>query len=571
MRLQITTSKNAKCFYVVKSVYYNGKHSNRVVEKLGNLQEVTEKAKGQDPVAWAKAYVERLNREEEEKQEQEVTVRFSPQTRISAESQRRYSGGYLFLKRLYHALGLKDVCKTIRKRHEFEYNLDEILQILLYTRIIYPGSKLSSHELASRFFDAPKCSLHQVYRALDVLDQESDYIQAKLYENSSNYHKRDTSILYYDCTNYFFEVEEEDNLRKYGKSKEHRPNPIVQMGLFLDADGIPLAYHIDSGSTNEQKTLKPLEKKIIQDFGEDHFIVCTDAGLASTDNRAFNSISGRGFVVTQSLKQLPAPIQEWALEPTGWQLQDEAGMFDLRELDEEKHAKAVFFKEQWIDLRGIRQRMVVTYSIASRNYQRKIRERQISQAQKTLDRSKEKLPPRSQNDYRRFIQQSFFTQEGEVSDICRLNLDIDIAQKEAMFDGFYAVCTNLQGPTRQILAINHQRWEIEESFRIMKTEFKGRPVFLSKEQRIRAHFLTCFMALVLYRLLEKIDLQNRFTCEDIIDHLRDCEFCHLDGQGFIPVFTPDALFNALQDSSGFRLDSQLISYKSLNSIKKSFH
>ena len=474
MRLQITSSANAKCFYVVKSVYYNGKRTNKVVEKLGNLQEVTAKAQGEDPVKWAKAYVEELNRKEAEEREEEVTVRFSPTARISAESRRRYSGGYMFLKQIYQALDFKNICKEISKRHGFEYDLNEILQMLLYTRIIYPGSKLSSHELSSRFFDTPKCSLHQVYRALDVLDQESDYIQAKLYETSSQYHPRDTSILYYDCTNYFFEIEEEDEIRKYGKSKEHRPNPIVQMGLFLDADGIPLAYHIDSGNTNEQKTLKPLEKKIIRDFGEDHFVVCTDAGLASTDNRAFNSICGRGFVVTQSIKQLPQPIQEWAMETTGWQLADDTKTYDINSLDEEKHGKSVFYKEQWIDLRGIRQRLVVTYSIASRNYQRKIRERQIGQAQKALDRSRERIPVRSQNDYRRFIQQSFFTQEGEVSDICRLNLNMDIAQKEAMYDGFYAVCTNLTGSIRQILAINRQRWEIEESFRIMKTEFKGR-------------------------------------------------------------------------------------------------
>ena len=570
MRLQITSSANAKCFYVVKSVYYNGKHTNKVVEKLGNLQEVTAKAQGQDPVKWAKAYVDELNRKEAEEREEEVTIRFSPTTRISTESQRRYSGGYMFLKQIYHALNFKSICKEISNRHGFEYDLNEILQMLLYTRIIYPGSKLSSHELSSRFFDTPKCSLHQVYRALDVLDQESDYIQAKLYETSNQYHPRDTSVLYYDCTNYFFEIEEEDEIRKYGKSKEHRPNPIVQMGLFLDADGIPLAYHIDSGNTNEQKTLKPLEKKIIRDFGEDHFVVCTDAGLASTDNRAFNSICGRGFVVTQSLKQLPQPIQEWALESCGWQLAGDTKTYDISCLDEEQHAKSVFYKEQWVELRGIRQRMVVTYSIASRNYQRKIRERQIGQAQKALDRSKEKVPARSQNDYRRFIQQSFFTKEGEVSDICRLNLNMDIAQKEAMYDGLYAVCTNLTGSVRQILAINHQRWEIEESFRIMKTEFKGRPVYLSKEQRIRAHFLTCFLSLVLYRLLEKVKLQNRFTCEDIIDHLRDCEFCHLEGQGFIPVFVPDRLYDALQDAAGFRLDCQLLSYNALSRIKKSF-
>lgn len=569
MRLQITSSANAKCFYVVKSVYYNGKRSNRVVEKLGNLEEVTKKANGQDPFEWAKQYLEELNREEAEKQDGEITVRFSSKTRITAERQRRYSGGYLFLKRIYHKLGINEICQEISKRHGFEYDLNEILEMLLYTRIIYPGSKQSSYELASRFFEKPGFSLHHVYRALDVLDQESDFIQSSLYKRSNQYHPRDTSILYYDCTNYFFEIEEEDAIRKYGKSKEHRPNPIVQMGLFLDADGIPLAYRLDSGNTNEQKTLKPLEKQIIQDFGEDHFIVCTDAGLASSDNRAFNSLSGRGFVVTQSLKQLPAPIQEWALEHTGWKLADEKGSFDLDQIDEEKYKKAVFYKEQWVTISGVYQRMVVTYSIVSRDYQRRIRERQISQAQKTIDRNKEKVPDRSQNDYRRFIQQSFFTKDGEVSDQCRLHLDMDIAQKEAMFDGFYAVCTNLKGPIKQILAINRQRWEIEESFRIMKTEFKSRPVFLSREQRIRAHFLTCFIALLLYRLLEKIQLKDRFTCEDVIDHLRDCEFCHLDGQGFIPIFTPDELFNAIQESSNLHLDTQLISYKYLKSIKKS--
>jgi hypothetical protein len=275
-------------------------------------------------------------------------------------------------------------------------------------------------------------------------------------------------------------------------------------------------------------------------------------------------------VVTQSLKQLSAPIQEWALERTGWHLANEKGSFDLDQIDEEKYKKAVFYKEQWVTIKDVKQRMVVTYSIVSRDYQRRIRERQISQAQNSIDRNKDKIPARSQNDYRRFIQQSFFTKDGEVSDLCRLNLNMDIAQKEAMFDGFYAVCTNLKGPIKQILAINRQRWEIEESFRIMKTEFKSRPVYLSREQRIRAHFLTCFISLLLYRLLEKCDLKDRFTCEDVIDHLRECEFCSLNGHGFIPVFTPDSLYNALQESSGLHLDTQLVSYKYLKSLKKSF-
>ena len=261
MRLKISESKNAKSLYVIRSTYVNGKHSSKVVEKLGTYDEL--KKTHNDPIAWAKEYIKQLT-EQEKEQKREVVVRFKQSKHLPKDKQQCFLGGYLFLQSLYNQLGLPAICQAISSRHKFTYDLDNILSCLLYTRILFPSSKKSSYEFARRFIEPPTFEPHQMYRALEFLAAEDDYIQAQLYANTQKLSKRNDRILYYDCTNFFFEIEQEDTFRKYGASKEHRPNPIVEMGLLMDGDGIPLAYCLHSGNTNEQITLQPLEKKILK-------------------------------------------------------------------------------------------------------------------------------------------------------------------------------------------------------------------------------------------------------------------------------------------------------------------
>ena len=567
MRLNVVKSKNAASLYVIRSQRVNKQNKTFIVEKLGTEAELREKLNGRDPYEWAQERVAELNRREKEGSEPPVIAKYSPSVRMDKDVQQSFHGGYLFLQRLYSELGFPKICEQVTKKHAFEYDLNSILSRLLYTRILFPGSKRSTYELSKRFIEQPNFDLPHIYRALDVLNQESELIQSELYKNSLKLSKRNTNILYYDCTNYFFEIEQENGIKQYGISKEHRPNPIVQMGLFMDGDGIPLAFSIQAGNTNEQQTLKPLEKQILKDFNLSKFIVCTDAGLACHGNREYNTMGERSFIVTQSIKQLAAPLQEWALEPKGWRLSGEAGSFDLTTLDEERYRDSVFSKEQWITVKGLKQRMVVTYSLAYRNYQRSIREGQINRAIQAIQNGGSKVSKANPNDYKRFITQTHCTDEGEVSSKTLYELNQATIVKEAAFDGFYAVCTNLEADAADIIRVNKRRWEIEECFRIMKSEFKARPVYLSLDQHIQAHFMTCFLSLVLYRYLEK-RLDGRFTCQEIISQLRDMSFKQCKGLGYIPTYTRTDFTDALHDTFGFRTDYEILTMKKLKEIQK---
>ena len=311
MRLNINKSKNATCFYVIKSVTIDGKRTSKVIEKLGNLEEVKIKAKGKDPYLWANEYVKLLNKEEKENKD-DVLVKFSQNKSLDKNIQQSFNGGYLFLQKIYYDLKINNICDEITNKYQFHYDLNNILSNLIYSRIIYPSSKLKTLELSKNFIEQHNFEYNDLLRSLEVISKENDYIQSELYKNSLKYSKRNDKVLFYDCTNYYFEIDTEDDFRKYGKSKEHRPNPIVGMGLFLDGDGIPLTFDTFSGNKNEQPTLKPLEKKIIKDFNNSEFVVCTDNGLASTANRKFNNISGRKFVTTQSIKKLKQFLKDWS-------------------------------------------------------------------------------------------------------------------------------------------------------------------------------------------------------------------------------------------------------------------
>lgn len=553
--------------YVTKSIYVNGVHTSKIVEKLGTYEELQKKLNGQDPIEWAKAYVKELTQKEKE-EKREVLVKYSPAKQIIKDEQHSFNGGYLFLQKIYHELGLHKICKDISNRYKFTFNLNSILSRLIYGRIIFPSSKLATFELSKRFIEQPDFELQHIYRALEILSEETDFIQSELYKNSSNVCNRNKGVLYYDCTNYFFEIEQEEGLKQYGVSKEHRPNPIVQMGLFMDGDGIPLAFCINKGNTNEQVTLKPLEQKIISDFGISKFIICTDAGLASTANRKFNDKQDRAFITTQSIKKLKSHLKDWALDTRGWHISGSNKIYDLDELDEKADIDKIFYKERWINEDGLEQNLVVTFSLKYRNYQQTIRGRQVERAQKIIDTNPTKLKKCNANDYKRFISKSHCTPDGELADKELYAIDTDLISQEATYDGFYAVCTNIEDDATVIIKINKRRWEIEESFRIMKMEFRARPVYLQRNDRIQAHFTTCFISLIIYRLLEK-RLAEKYTSNEIISGLRNMNFYEIKGEGYIPTYTRTDFTDALHDTFGFRTDYQIVNDKQMKKILKS--
>jgi len=569
MRLKITKTKSATNYYIIKDINKNGKRSTAIYERLGTEEEITKRANGEEIFTWIKNYIDELNTNNESIS---IITKHSPNKIIDKNKQNLFNCGYFFLEKLYYELKLNKICDEISEKYSFKYDLNNILSRLLYGRIIYPSSKLETYKLSKNFIEQPNFDLHHIYRALEVIAKENEFIQAELYKNSLKKSKRNTGILYYDCTNYFFELEEEDGLKQYGPSKEHRNTPIVQMGLFMDGDGIPLAFNITPGNTNEQTTLTPAEQKILDDFKLSKFIVCTDAGLASTNNRKFNDKEDRAFITTQSIKQLKKHLKEWALTPTGWKLNEDLKEYDISKLEDssesiEKYKNKVFYKERWIKENDLEQKLIVTFSLKYKFYQQNIRNNQIERAQKAMENKTIKLDKVNQNDYKRFITKTPVTKEGEIAENKILALNISQIEKEQIYDGFYGVCTNLEDSPEEIIKVNKRRWEIEESFRIMKSEFKARPVYLSRDDRITAHFTTCFLSLVLHRYLEK-ELEEKYTAYEIIDTLRNMNLLKSGIEGYLPSYERNDITDLLHDKFSFRTDYEIITNKEIKKIFK---
>lgn len=570
MRIRTTNTKNGRLFYVIKTYYdTHGKEHSLTVEKLGNENAIREKYNC-DPDVWAKEYVAKLNAQEKI-DNANVQVSFSQTSLLSKNHRYTFNIGYLFLQTLYYQLGLDKICKAITDKYSFDYDLNDILSRLIYGRILEPCSKIATYRFASKLLEQPVFYEHQIYRALDVLAKESDFIQEKLYSNSFAMGNRKNGIIYYDCTNFFFEIEEadEDGLRQYGKGKENRPLPIVEMGMFIDSDGIPLSICIHPGNTNEQVTLKPLEKKIISDYHMSKFVVCTDAGLASKANRKFNDIQNRAFIVTQSIKKLKADLKEWALSTEGWTKygQRSKKKYSIANLNPEIDYDTIFYKEQWIDQGSFEEKIIVTYSMKYCMYQRNIRNKQIERAQRLIEQGKAKVRKKRQNDFMRFIDKINTTKDGELADNETYCLNTNRIEDEEKYDGYYAVVSNLDDDPCEIIKVNKQRWKIEECFRIMKTEFKSRPVYVQKDERIKAHFITCFLALVIYRYLEK-KIDYKYTCDQLLDTLQNMNLRELVGEGYLPSYTRTDITDTLHDAFGFRTDYQIVTKSNMKKILK---
>lgn len=572
MYICITGSENNKDVYIKQSYRKeNGKTSSRIYRKLGKYNDLLNRFNGNEEamMTWARQEAAKVT-DIYNKQKEKVSVQLSPASRIPLFEKRRFNVGYLFLQRLCGELRIDNICRNIRNRHKFNYDFHAILTDLIYARILSPSSKMSSYSFCSTLLEAPKYSLQNVYRALSVMAEESDYIQEELYRNSNFIHGRNSKILYYDCTNYYFEIEQENGDKKYGKSKENRPNPLVTMGLFMDADGIPLAFDIYPGNKNEQLTLKPLESKVIRDFNCSEFIFCSDAGLGSAKNRFLNSFGGRSYVITYSLKKMKKEEREIALMPTQFKVPGSNKLIDLRTLDETDPDifNTVYYKEVPIVTDDIDETVIVTYSPKYKAYQRKIRARQIERAEKMIENGKGKRG-KTQNDPARFVKKTSVTNDGEIAERTIYVLDNERIRDEEMYDGFYAVVTNLEDDPEQIVKINRRRWEIEESFRIMKTEFEARPVYVQRDDRIRAHFLTCYISLLVYRLLEK-KLGEEYTCSQILETLRGMQVTLLSKEsGYIPSYERTELTDKLHEFFKFRTDFEFISKSMMRSIIRS--
>lgn len=552
MRLSIQKSKNHEFLYIVKDFYSKGKRTTKIIDKLGTVSSLMLQLNlsHDEVISWARQKAKDLTLDETH-ESNKIILSFSSSSLLPFNDNRAYNCGYLFLQSLLYQMKISNIFRNVSSRHKCQFNLEAIFTDSVYSRVLHPSSKRSSFEFSKTLLEPPKYQLEDVYRSLSVFSKESDYILSELYKNSNFIHKRNVSTLYYDCTNYYFEIEQEDNFRKYGKGKEHRPNPIVGMGLFMDGDGIPLSYSLYPGNRNEQLTLKPLERKIIRDFELSKFIYCSDAGLGSLSNKKFNSMKERAYIITQSIKKLKKEDRNLALDFSRFKpLTDE-----------------LYYQELPLDGK-IQERMIITYSPKYAAYQKNIRLKQIQRAENMIkENGKIKKQRRNLNDPARFIETIINNENGEIIEKNYILNEAKILE-ESQYDGFYAITTNLEDDdVTKIIAISERRWQIEECFRIMKTDFKARPIYLQLEDRINAHFLICFTALLTIRLLS-IKLGNKYTVQELLKTLRNMTLTDTGYGSYIPSYIRTEITDELHESFGFRTDYEISTKQNIRNIIK---
>ena len=571
MRLNVRIMNGYSYYSIIKD-YTNikGKRTTKIFEKLGNQKQVEERFGKEDTINKIKEYINKLNNEDKD----ELLKReYNPNKRITPGVKRQFNVGYLFLKKLYNQLKINNICDSIQNKYQFHFDLNEILSYLVFARIIYPSSKLETFKQCQNFIEQPTFKLHDEYRALSYIAENMDYIQEQLFNNSKNVIKRNSKVIYYDCTNYFFEIDNEDDLRKYGISKEHKPNPIVGMGLFMDGDGLPLSCNIYPGNQNEQKTLIPEESKIVNNFKLDDtkIILCTDAGLASDEIKKYNIKDNRAFVITQSLKKLKDEYKNQVFNKTGWRIAgDLKNVYNLEAIEnneelKDKYYDTLFYKIIETETKSVKQDLIVTFCFRYFDYNRNIRNSQIERAKKSIETNNVTRKGKNQNDYRRFIESTNSTKNGEIAENTTYSINQNIIDEEEKYDGYYALTTNLSGDITEIFKIVKGRWEIEESFRIMKSDFMARPINLSREDRIKAHFMTCFISLFIYRLLEK-KLNYKYTTSQILSTLKNMTMLEQKGLGFEPIYERTDITDSLHELFNFNTDLELINYKKMKKI-----
>ena len=584
MHLNYSKPLEGKIYHLIKGFRdKSGKSTSKSVRRFGTLEQIRTEHGVQDAWAWLQNEVELENSRENEGKRM-VTVKFDPGRQIDKGKQRLFNLGCLILQQYYYRLCIDLICDGIARQARFTYDLNEIVRQIVLGRILWPCSKLKTHLKSSDMVFAKPVSRRHYYRALIVLADNLEYIQQRLFHYTKDSLKRDTSVIYYDCTNFFFESTRETDLRKPGASKENRRTPIVQFGIFMDADGLPLAFCVNPGNTNEQSTLAPLERMIGEKMDINEFIMCTDAGLSSFENRLENDNGMRKFITVQSVRTLPekgdrgrsAGMRSWALEPTGWRLPGvKDAEYDIRRLDPVADRDTVFYKERWYktvkDGETLDQRIIVSYSLKYREYQRNRRAINIGHAEKAIRNGNDRPSPK---DFRKYIKETAYTQDGEVVERLKNDIDWDKVREEEKYDRFYAVCTNLEeyrdskGKLRhsleEILDINRARWEIEESFRIMKVHIRTRPIYHHNDKAVRAHLALCFLALFIIRVMEH-RIQG-FSTDRLLDTLRTMDAIRMEGEGYVPTFMRTDLTDRFFEEAGFRLDYQIIMLKKLKSI-----
>ena len=583
MRLKKTITKSNTTYCIIMDYKnLNGKRSTSVFEALGNDNDLINRFGKENTMDKVQEYIDSLNKTIKENKELPVKLLLDPNKQIEKDINRTFFSGHIFLRKIYYQLGIDKICKEIKKKYHFTFDINSIVECLIFARIIWPSSKLSTYEQSKKFIGNYDFDLQHVYRTLTYLAKEIDHIQKDLFNYSNKVIDRNYKVIYYDCTNFFFYTEEND-FQRYGISKQHQPLPLVQMGLFMDADGYPFAMNINPGNTSETKTMIPSEEKFLNDFDMKgkNIIVCTDAAMSSDDIKRFNVKDGRGFIITQSIKKMSDDLQKYALDKKGWRkLGNIKDTFDLEKIANDKKSKeenyeTIFYKEIECETKSVKQTLIITFSFKYQEYQNKIKQHQFDRAIKLVEetniknkntKNTEKIKiSKNPNDPKRFIKETRTTDTGEIACNIEYMVDQKILEEEQKYSGLYGITTNLINDTQTVIKVLHNKWEIEESFRIMKEEFDTGTVYLSREDRIKGHFITCYLSLFIYRYLEH-QLNDKYTVYEIIEKLQEMKMLELKGKGFIPLQTRDDLTDDLHAFLGLNTDTEIITYKKIKEI-----
>jgi len=616
--MKLNYDKNSKNpTYFVQKGYRNGnKTTTKNIARIGKHSELLKIT--DDPLTYAKEQVAKYNDEENNnKVTMEVKIDFAEKLKLSNDlvsSSTNLNIGYLFLQKLYHDLEIGSFFKSITNDSKITFDPNTVNRFLTFARILYPDSKLGTHKNLSNYYEKPSFDYVHILRTMDLLAANYDEYIAYLFEKSKNIVKRDTSVCYYDCTNYYFEIESPDDdyvdevtgeiikgFRKYGISKQHQPAPLVQMGLFMDSDGIPLSMCLTSGSDNEQTTAIPSEKKLTEMFKGKKFIYCADAGLGSLNIRNFNSMGGRAFIVTQSIKKLSGPLKEAIFSDFDYRLlssDSRVSVADMKSFDKNDPKNINLYNDKIykiltadkaIDLglyeektlkngktknvkskAVVKQKIIITFSRKMMEYQRFIRNRQIERAKVMLQKIDPELYKKGPNDVTRFIKRTSSSKTGDKV-IDNYILNQEVISEEEKYDGYYAIATNLDDSAKDIIAISSKRYKIEDCFRVMKTNFSARPIFHQTKERITAHFMICYTSLLIFRILEKkLDLnQTHFSVENIVETLKNMEVANVEDMCYMSTYTCSQICTALNTVFDLELNKKYYQPKELNKkVKK---
>ncbi len=584
MRLSKTITKSNTTYCIIKD-YTNldGKRSTCVFERLGNDKNLQERFGTENTMDKVKEYIDSLNQMIKNGKEPPINIVLNPEKQIEKGVVRSFFSGHLFLRKIYYELGIDKICENIKNKYNFSFDINSVVECLVFARIIWPSSKLSTYEQSRKFIGNYNFDIQHIYRTLSYLSKEMDNIQKELFDYSNKVIDRNYKVIYYDCTNYFFYTEEND-FQKYGISKQHQPLPLVQMGLFMDADGYPFAMNINPGNTSETKTMIPSEEKFLKEYDMKgkNIIVCTDAAMCSDEIKNFNIKDGRGFIITQSIKKLSNDLQEYALDKTGWRiLGNLKDIYDLSKVDDnfkKTHYNTIFYKEIECETKSVKQALIITFSYKYQDYQHKLKQKQFERAKKIVEETNKKNEKitkkkeiekiklsKNQNDPKRFIKEVAVTDDGEVACNISYIIDEEIFKNEEKYNGLYGITTNLMDDTQTIVKVMRGRWEIEESFRIMKDEFDSGTVHLSREDRIKGHFITCYLALFIYRYLEH-QLNDKYTVHEIVSKLQEMKLLEHKGKGYEPIQDRNDLTDDLHRFLGINTDTEIITYKKIKKI-----